>query len=357
MVVGKFHRVQRKAVGDGRDRVGLGFRLQLFGGQAVVLLGHVVHVGFQVFVLDLGQRKAHLHVVAGGGLDLVAFAVQHLDVEGVGGGHVLVLVPHVLDGFAGLVAKVPGDPLHRQGRPVRERPCLGPHRHGDVADGLGLFKGRGFRGFLQRVFHRLGLFRLQHHADVLGQLGFNHLEGDAFKAHIALRGRGIGILAGEEQVGAVLLRRDGLLRRVFPGNRGPDRNHGVLRRRFKDDADRQRFLHLQLQLDRLITLCGQPALVALPGQVRRGHLYFSQQDVPRFPFQLQIQLEIRDVKTVAGDIRDVGQLNVRHAFDLDWLREHAAWNGEYQRHRQAKSLLHDILHRITLLYGNICSHL
>ena len=122
VVVGKLHRVQRKAVGDGRDRVGLGFRFQLFGSQAVALVGHVVHVGFQVFVLDLGQRKAHLHVVAGGGLELVTLAVQHLDVEGIGGGHVLVLVAHILDGFAGLVAKVAGDALHRQGRPIRERP-------------------------------------------------------------------------------------------------------------------------------------------------------------------------------------------------------------------------------------------
>ena len=148
-IVGKFHSVEGEALRLHRsgDFILLG-HVQLLGRTGIV---DVVDAGLQVLVSDLRQGKGHVDGLALGRLELLTgFGVDHLDVEGVGDGHVLVFVAHLLHGGVRLPLFVHRHALHGELSALGEHAGLGPDGDDHAVHGLGLFKGHGLRNRLQR---------------------------------------------------------------------------------------------------------------------------------------------------------------------------------------------------------------
>ena len=223
IVIGKFHRVDREAVRDRRDglRVGVDLRLQLFSGQRTGFPGDMVDVGGEVFVRGFAKGEGDLHRAALGGLELVSLGVQHADIKGISGCDVAVVLAHLVHRGVRLPLLVQQRAGDGEGRVVRERARFRAHRDLDAVQRARLFEGQ-----------RLGRERLQRDGD--RQRGVQHREGDALRAHIPFRLRGVGVFARQEQEGAVRLRgrRDAV--------RVEDRDFRLRRDDLKHHADRLR---------------------------------------------------------------------------------------------------------------------
>ena len=211
-VIGKFHGVEGEALrlyhGGGFI---LGRHVQLLGRAALV---DVVDAGLQVLVGDLRQGKGHADGLSLGGLELLTGGgVDHLDVEGVGNGHVLVFVAHLLHGGVRLPLFVHRHALHGELRALGEHTGLGLDGDDHAVHGPGLVKGHGLRNSLQRKGQQQRL--------LVARYG----EGHVFKGNIALRLGGIGVFAGEQRKGAVRLRGDSFGGRDLLRGGGPDRHH------------------------------------------------------------------------------------------------------------------------------------
>ena len=228
----------------------------------------VVDAGLQVLVGDLRHGEGHFDLPPLGGLELPArFGADHLDVEGVGNGHVLVFVAHLLHGGVRLPCLVGGHALHGERRARREHAGLGPDGDDHAVHGLGLVKGHRLRGFLRNRLQRKGQQQRLHVA--------RHGKGHVFNGNIALRHGSVGVFAGEQRKGAVLLRGDGLGVRGFLRGGGIYRHHSRLGHGVEYHADRLDGFTLRFHG----ALCRGNDLFRFPGSrsfLREGNDLFRQ---------------------------------------------------------------------------------
>ena len=177
IVIGKFNLVVGEAPGLGGGRAAGLHHVQGLGGHFAgsLILGDVIDLGRQVAVGNLAHTEGHVHLFAVSGLDFIALDIDNLDIKGVGGCNVLVLIALLLYRGIHLCLGSGGNGLDGQDRALRENAFIGLHRHAHAVNNFiltesGIRNGRLFFGllllnelfdmflgglFLNRLFDRL----------------------------------------------------------------------------------------------------------------------------------------------------------------------------------------------------------